>query len=181
MDANSDGHNIHATCVEEPRNKPTWKTTVCSVVMATVMAFYLSNSDHGNRKLDAGTIFCYVTDFTNQEYDYESIPIATSAVHVTSSMELGQPFIVKGVAVNWPASNLWSHAYFHELFKGHDLFSSTFSTTQSPNFDPDYPNKEIYYGIFLNNHSLATMVANDYQYPDFIPDHLRLHGMERSH
>ena len=155
---------------------PPWKTLGCCVVIATVMAVSVPTSDSTHEPAEMK--FCHVTDFTIQETSYDPVPTVTPPLHVTSSMDLGQPFLVRGVSGEWPASQRWSHAHFQQLFKGHDLFSSTFSTTDSPTFDLDYPNKEVYYGIFLNNHSLASLVANDYQYPDFIPDHLRLHGME---
>lgn len=122
-----------------------------------------------------GSVFCHVTNFTRDDGFYP-VPNATSEDSVSDFISSGQPFLVGGVTWDWPASEKWSHSYFRRIFEGHALFSSTFSTPRQPQFQEDYPNKEVYYGIFLNDQSLAELVANDYHYPHFIPDHLKLHG-----
>ena len=144
--------------------------------LATVTTLFQSCSIHDSPTTDAETMFCYVTDMSNKT-GFQSVPSTSSLEGVATHMEWGQPFLVRGVSDNWPAARLWSHAHFRQLFRGHDLFSSTFSTTEQPQFEDDeYPNKGIYYGIFLNNEALAAVVAKDYDYPHFIPDQLRLQG-----
>ena len=119
--------------------------------------------------------FCHVME-TSGNTRFQSVPEVTPPVGVAKLMDSGQPFVVRGEAREWPAARLWSHAYFQQLFRDQSLFSSTFSTSLSPQFGTDYPNKAVYYGIFLNNQTLASEVAKDYEYPDFIPAPLRLQG-----
>ena len=141
------------------------------------MAVFHFPSGHDNESgaSQPPSVFCYVTDMSN-ETGYHVIPKAGSQESVSKHMNVGQPFVVTSVSNEWQATRLWSHAHFQQIFSGHDLFSSTFSTTQSPQFDDNYPNEAVYYGIFLNSHSLALEVARDYEYPSFIPQKLRLQG-----
>ena len=156
------------------RETVTWRVGAITTGIAVLLI--VSCCDYSNKHWVQGSIFCHVTDFSSETV-YDAVPMATSAVNISDYMASGQPFVVSGVSGAWPATTKWSHAYFRRLFSGHTLFSSTFSTPEMPHFeDDDNPNKEVYYGIFLNNHSLATLVANDYQYPQFILARLRLHG-----
>lgn len=151
---------------------------IATVLAVTSSLSFLPVSLHGTA---AGPLFCYVNDFSASKL-YHAVPNATSVIgHVSATavanyIESGLPFLVSGVTDSWPATSRWSHAYFKTIFSGYDLFSSTFSTTELPSFEDGYPNKEVYYGIFLNDPELAAMVANDYEYPGFIPDELRVHG-----
>ena len=143
---------------------------VCSWTLSLILSFHNTTR--------SSNVFCHVTDFSSST-GYSPAPVAnvTSSEGITDYISRGQPFLVPGVSDKWPASEKWSHAYFRRLFQGHALFSSTFSTPRQPQFEEDYPNKEIYYGIFLNDPALAELVANDYHYPRFIPENLRLYGM----
>lgn len=129
-----------------------------------------------------GSLFCYVNDFSASRLVYHPVPNATSstghvpATSVASHIDSGLPFLVSGVTDSWPATSRWSHSYFQTIFSDHDLFSSTFSTTELPTFGGGYPDKGVYYGIFLNDPRLAALVAKDYHYPMFIPEELRVHG-----
>lgn len=164
----------------------TWRRTAWwgGVALATVMACSILSlllSFHAYSKR-IEKVFCYVTDFSGSREAYQTVPNATSAAGTMSAVDMasyvdsGQPFLVSGVTASWPATVIWSHSYFESIFSGHDLFSSTFSTSEAPHFEDGYPKEEVYYGIFLNDHSLATRVANDYQYPEFIPEEMRLYG-----
>lgn len=144
----------------------------------TIKRFFLSPSDvvtNSSSDVTASSIFCHVIDLSNNSR-FVTVATISSPESVARHLDSGVPFVVKGVATSWPATRKWSHAYFREIFQGYDLFSSTFSTTEYPKFDEDYPNKAVYYGIFLNDQRLAELVATDYVYPDFIPLHHRLHG-----
>ena len=155
------------------------------VAIATVLTYgslCLLVSFHGYYSKPRGTLFCHVTDFSvTRGQDFQPVPNATVAASVVGYIASGQPFLVSGVSASWPATRRWSHSYFRSVFRGHDLFSSTFSTAESPRFEDSYPRHDVYYGIFLNDPSLANLVANDYQYPEFIPEELRLQGMVSCH
>ena len=165
-----------------------WWWRCVGVSMATMVSFGIlqlsrCHGNHGNQAPPGrGSKFCYVTDFSSSGAEFQLVLNATptyahlAAVGVASFMHSGQPFLVSGVTANWPARDLWSHAYFQKLFSGHKLFSSTFSTSERPQFEDGHRDSEIYYGIFLNDPSLAALVANDYQYPEFIPAAWRVHG-----
>lgn len=159
---------------------PSYIAAVLAVTCSLVPFLPVSLGLHGTYTA-AGAQFCYVNDFSASRL-YHSVPNATSAsghvpgAAVANYIESGLPFLVSGVTDNWPATKRWSHAYFQTIFSGHGLFSSTFSTTELPTFEDGYPNKEVYYGIFLNDPKLAALVADDYEYPRFIPEELRVHG-----
>ena len=149
-------------------------------VLATLATVWFPSVHYNDRDGSETSVFCYVKDMSNKT-GYHVVPDALSPERVADFMNWGQPFLVTSVSNDWPATRLWSHTYFQHMFKNHDLFSSTFSTTELPQFDDDYPNKAIYYGIFLNSQTLAAMVARDYEYPSFIPDQLRLQGRTASY
>lgn len=147
---------------------------ICSLA-GLIASFHDTTPDPSSSA--SGSKFCHVTDFSTSNNDYHPVPHVTSPDRLTDLIRTGQPFCVHNVTDNWVAPAKWNHTYFRGLFQGHALFSSTFSTPEQPQFEEDYPNKEIYYGIFLNDPSLAELVANDYHYPHFIPENLRLYGM----
>lgn len=156
----------------------------CHIAIALAVTFSLAVlpvSLHSTAT-DHGPLFCFVNDFSASRLFYHPVPNATSATgHVPAAsvagyIDSGLPFVVSGVTDCWPATSRWSHSYFQTMFSGHTLFSSTFSTTKLPTFTDGYPNKEVYYGIFLNDARLAALVAKDYDYPRFIPEELRVHG-----
>ena len=122
--------------------------------------------------------FCYINGFDRSDY-FRTVTSTslgrTDEEFVRKCMHSGQPFVVSGVTKNWPANWKWNHAYFEEIFQSHKLFSSTFSTTKSPQFS-ESPSDDVYFGIFLNDRQLAEVVAGDYSYPDFIPEDWRLTG-----
>ena len=62
-----------------------------------------------------------------------------------------------------------------KMVGNHELFSSTFSTLDKPVLG-QLPDAEVYYGIFLNDPTLAALVARDYHYPEFIPENWRVIG-----
>lgn len=155
------------------RRLVTASLTIFLAILVSVFQFNgVQDNSSGNSE---HSLFCYVTDVSNKT-GFRPVPLVTSMENVTHHMSQGQPFLVKSVSDNWPATRLWSHAHFQHIFKGHDLFSSTFSTTESPQFEDNYPNEAIYYGIFINSPTLAAEVARDYKYPSFIPEHLKLQG-----
>ena len=127
--------------------------------------------------------FCYVNRFDRSDYFRPLTPMSlesSSKEFVRKCMHSGRPFVVSGVTESWPANRKWSHAYFEEIFQNHKLFSSTFSTTKSPQFS-DSPSDDVYFGIFLNDRQLAEVVAGDYGFPDFIPPDWRLTGAAQAH
>ena len=151
-------------------------TASLTIFLAILVSLFQFNGVQDNSSGNSEhSLFCYVTDVSNKT-GFRPVPLVTSLENVTHHMSQGQPFLVKSVSDHWPATRLWSHAHFQHIFKGHDLFSSTFSTTESPQFEDNYPNKAIYYGIFINSPTLAAVVARDYEYPSFIPEHLKLQG-----
>lgn len=154
----------------------------CHIATVLAVTFCLAALPVSLHSTTTGPLFCYVNHFSASRLVYHPVPNATSvtghvpAASVASHIDSGLPFLVSGVTDGWPATSRWSHSYFQTIFSGHDLFSSTFSTTKLPTFTDGYPNKEVYYGIFLNDLRLAALVAKDYDYPRFIPEELRIHG-----
>lgn len=123
--------------------------------------------------------FCYRNLFNRSDHIAEVERVTLQQVtpeFVTSRMHRGQPYIVSGVTKEWPANHKWSHDYFEQLFSGHELFSSTFSTPASPDFSDSISAHETYYGIFLNSYDSAQLVSTDYTYPSFIPPEWRITG-----
>ena len=95
-------------------------------------------------------------------------------------MHAGQPFVVSGVTEGWPANSKWNHSFFDYAFRehSHDLFSSTFSTPVAPDIaHPPTSVHEIYYGMFLNDRTLAEQISADYSYPEFVPEEWREIGV----
>lgn len=125
------------------------------------------------------TDFCHINDFNSSTITYQSLKTTiTKDVTETAfftNAELGQPFAVSGVGGTWKASTKWNEEYFKNVFSDFELFSSTFATNASPVFG-SAPQENIYYGIFLNDKSLADLLANDYTYPSFIPQELNMQG-----
>ena len=121
--------------------------------------------------------FCYINRFDRSDYFRTVTSVfleRANEMFVRKSMHYGQPFVVSGVTKDWPANWKWSHAYFEEIFRNHNLFSSTFATSERPQFSESPSN--IYFGIFLNDRQLSEAVAGDYSYPAFIPEDWRLTG-----
>ena len=125
--------------------------------------------------------FCYVNHFAPSEL-FRPVVNATPdnggnllTLNINNYVNSGQPFVVSGVTAGWPASKKWTHAYFRELFRIHPLFSSTFSTPERPSLET-VSARNVYYGIFLNNASLAALLAQDYAFPPFIPAKWRVRG-----
>ncbi len=120
--------------------------------------------------------FCYDNNFKNSTFiKFRTISQAhidnINNTFIDQHLQNGLPFVVSGVTNPWKAVDKWSHSYFEKLFKDENLFSSTFSTPNRPQFcSLDDCNKKVYYGIFLNNQLLAKSLANDYEYPQFIPN-----------
>lgn len=131
--------------------------------------------DHSHLK------FCHVNNFSvsNDTYKMEFTRVNDLTVSFfAESMNLGRPFVVSGVTHNWRANSKWDSDYFRNAFSNFELFSSTFATNTSPMFDNSGVNdRYVYYGIFLNDRSVADLIADDYIYPNFIPSHLRMQGM----
>lgn len=124
--------------------------------------------------------FCHVNDFKASSIYFKPILYAdikdvTPAV-LLSYAELGQPFVVRNVANEWRAREKWSEQYFQTVFANFELFSSTFATNVSPIFD-SLSSKNVYYGIFINDKKLADFMSGDYNYPNFIPEQLKMQGM----
>ncbi len=125
--------------------------------------------------------FCHVNNFTASEEVFQHLE-CINVEHVSESflshrVEYGIPFVVSGVTKNWRANTRWTSDYFKEVFSDLELFSSTFATNVSPVFDSFVNEREIYYGIFLNDRRAADTLALDYTYPSFIPPHMRVQGM----
>ena len=125
--------------------------------------------------------FCYVNHFAPSTL-FRPVVNATpdnggslSTLNIDKYVNSGQPFVVSGITAGWPARKKWTHAYFRELFRTHPLFSSTFSTPERPSLEAESA-RDVYYGIFLNNASLATSLAEDYAFPPFIPAEWRVRG-----
>ena len=124
--------------------------------------------------------FCHVNDFGAPSTSYKPIPYAdvrdvTPGV-LLSYAETGQPFVVRNVANEWKAREKWNERYFQTVFANFELFSSTFATNASPTFDSVLPKKDVYYGIFINDKELAGFMSEDYEYPWFVPNNLRMQG-----
>lgn len=124
-----------------------------------------------------GVDFCHVNDFSASNTQYEPIPLAniedlTPAV-LLSHAELGQPFAVANVSMDWKAREKWNERYFQNVFANYELFSSTFATNVSPAIDSI---ENVYYGVFINDKVLADFLSEDYNYPSFIPKELKMQG-----
>lgn len=124
--------------------------------------------------------FCHINDFNNSETTYQPMQFYPHMDNVTDKafshhVELGRPFAVGGVTVDWMASQKWTDGYFRSIFSDFELFSSTFATNSSPVFEA-HSRRDVYYGIFLNDRNLADFIASDYSYPRFIPKDLVLQG-----
>ena len=125
--------------------------------------------------------FCHINDFNSSKTVYQSLHMYANMEEVTETIfsghvELGRPFAVSGVTERWRAKDKWTDGYFRSVFSGFELFSSTFATNSSPTFEP-HSRRDVYYGIFINDRSLADFIAQDYSYPAFIPKHLIVPGI----
>ena len=127
------------------------------------------------------TDFCYQNHFqqsdTFRTLEAVSGMAATRDV-ISAFMHTGQPFVVSGVTNKWPANSKWNHSFFERTFRGHDsdIFSSTFSTAAAPDISHADSVHDIYFGMFLNDRTLAELMAADYRYPEFIPEDWRETG-----
>lgn len=137
---------------------------------------------HTTSQTGEGVDFCHINDFNASDIHYSPIPIAhikdVTEAMLLSYAEIGQPFVVRNVTDEWKAKERWTGQYFRTLFANFELFSSTFATNASPVFDPNLSSeKDVYYGIFINDQKLADFMAEDYVYPMFIPEMLKMQGM----
>ena len=130
--------------------------------------------------------FCHVNNFSDTSSNAFCIlhPIHVKDINATFVMHqvnTGSPFVVSGVTRGWKASDKWVHSFFKSLFQKEQLFSSTFSTLNSPQFCDDTAgvceDHSVYYGVFLNNPQIAEYLYEDYQYPEFIPEEWWVKGM----
>ena len=149
--------------------------TVCSL-----SDFAYSTAPHTTSQTREGVDFCHINDFSASSIHYSPIPIVgvedvTGAV-LLSFADIGQPFAVRNVTNGWKARERWTEQYFGTVFANFELFSSTFTTNVSPIFDPLSSEKDVYYGIFINDQKLADSMAEDYIYPVFIPEKLKMQG-----
>ena len=134
-------------------------------------------------ELDQGTIdLCHVNDFNStttpayRHIQLVNVEDLTPAV-LFANMEQGQPFGVKGVTEGWKARGKWTEEHFRSVFASFELFSSTFATNVPPVFGSSpRGDRDIYYGIFVNDKNLAQVLAEDYTYPTFIPQDLTVQG-----
>lgn len=103
--------------------------------------------------------FCHVNNFslTNIVAFHTLHPIHVDDMNETFVMHQvnkGSPFVVSGVTRGWRAGDKWTHSFFKSVFKNEQLFSSTFSTLNSPEFCGDITgvcdDHSVYYGVFLN-------------------------------
>ncbi len=145
------------------------------IVIVVVMLFLTLRSAYNCHNID----FCHINNFNYSKKDYYYLDLVdgVSQEELYESMELGRPFAVSGVTKEWKATSKWNSKYFRSIFSNVELFSSTFATNTSPVFDAKSPDdRGIYYGIFLNDRDLADHLADDYSYPKFIPEELRMQG-----
>ena len=126
--------------------------------------------------------FCHVNDFSGSSEAYDRLESThiedVNDSFVAHNVECGRPFVVSAVTRDWKANEKWDSDYFKSVFSDFELFSSTFATNVSPVFDSTLDEKDMYYGIFLNDRSVAEVVSADYKYPSFIPHHLRMQGTD---
>ena len=124
--------------------------------------------------------FCYFNDFNSMTIAYHKIEKTRidnfTGAAFYKSVEFGIPFVISGVTDGWKANTKWDNLYFKKVFQNFELFSSTFATNASPVFDSVPNDDRIYYGIFINDRGLADMLAEDYDYPPFIPHELKIQG-----
>lgn len=139
--------------------------------------------DHGTKNID----LCHVNDFnattttTGTTTTYNLIQLVNiedmTPTVLLKNMEQGQPFCVKGVTEGWKAKERWTEEHFRSVFASFELFSSTFATNASPVFGSSpRSDRDVYYGIFVNDNHLAQVLAEDYSYPTFIPQDLKVQG-----
>jgi len=141
--------------------------------------YHYSSSSYFSQ--NASRLFCHVNNFAASDEDFLKLE-STSIEDVTDTMvlhhvEYGKPFVVSGVTQHWRANLRWTAEYFKEAFSELELFSSTFATNASPVFGMG-DDRDVYYGIFLNDRKAAESVAEDFVFPSFIPPHLRVQGTE---
>ena len=150
-------------------------TSLLSLISCTVSTFS-SNSTPED--------FCHVNDFNNSQTLFHPLHL-TNIEDMTekeffSHLEWGRPFVVHGVTKGWRANQKWNAEYFRHVFSNFELFSSTFATTVSPVFE-SAPQEDVYFGIFLNDVKLSGLLAEDYNYPSFVPTQLKMQGKISTH
>ena len=149
-----------------------------SVLVTAVLGLWLASVVYEQRsQTHQSSEFCYVNSL-ERSGNFRTIA-ATSVTKdlVTKYANFGQPFVVPATTEGWAANSKWNHSYFEEIFNGSELFSSTFATERSPHFTVSRSaTQNVYYGIFLNERTLANLVAGDYRYPEFIPAEWRVTG-----
>lgn len=135
---------------------------------------------------ESSSEFCHINNFsdTGNHTFHTLVPIHVTDLNETFVMEqvnIGMPFVVSSITKLWRAVDKWDHTFFKSVFRDEQLFSSTFSTLNSPEFCDDTAelceDHNVYYGVFLNNPRLAEYVHEDYQYPEFIPEEWWVKGM----
>ena len=153
-----------------------------AVLVTAVLGLWLASVIYEQRKgsqAHQSSEFCYVNPL-ERSGNFRTKIIAVTRVTkdlVTKYANFGQPFVVSGTTEGWAANSKWNHSYFEEIFNGSELFSSTFATERNPHFSVSRSTTQnVYYGIFLNERTLADLVAGDYRYPEFIPAEWRVTG-----
>ena len=151
-----------------------------SVLVTAVLGLWLASVVYEQRKgsqAHQSSEFCYVNSLERLGNFRTIAATRVTKDLVTKYANFGQPFVVPATTEGWAANSKWNHSYFEEIFNGSELFSSTFATERSPHFSVSRSaTQNVYYGIFLNERTLADLVAGDYRYPEFIPAEWRVTG-----
>lgn len=161
-----------------------------AALLATLFLSYLStpqlcrttSSTQRDAKERASVDFCHQNHFQGSDTFRTLVALTEANVAreaMAAYMHAGLPFVVSGVTEGWPANSKWNHSFFDHAFRdhSHDVFSSTFSTPVSPDIaHPSTSVHEIYYGMFLNDPTLAEHISADYSYPEFVPEEWRETG-----
>ena len=150
------------------------------VLVSAVLALWLASVIYEQRRgtqAHQSSEFCYVNPLERSGNFRTITATRVTKDLVTKYADFGQPFVVSGATRGWAANSKWNHSYFVEVFNGSELFSSTFATERNPHFSVSRSaTQNVYYGIFLNERTLADLVAGDYRYPEFIPAEWRVTG-----
>ena len=152
-----------------------------AVLVTAVLALWLASVIYERRRgsqPNQSSEFCYVNPLERSGNFRTITATRVTKDLVTKYADFGQPFVVSGATRGWAANSKWNHSYFEEVFNGSQLFSSTFATERNPHFSVSRSaTQNVYYGIFLNERTLADLVAGDYRYPEFIPAEWRVTGL----
>lgn len=152
-----------------------------AVLVTAVLALWLASVIYERRRgsqPNQSSEFCYVNPLERSGNFRTITATRVTKALVTKYADFGQPFVVSGATRGWAANSKWNHSYFEEVFNGSQLFSSTFATERNPHFSVSRSaTQNVYYGIFLNERTLADLVAGDYRYPEFIPTEWRVTGL----